>query len=240
MALNWGGGLGGAAQGAAVGSSFGPWGTAIGAGVGGLTGLFNDPYGDAGGEEKKGWDQSQGYQRPYWQHGEDQYNDLNQGRKDLMNPQELQNKWSSSYENSPYAKQMLEMNRQSGIDAASSMGLGGSSAALSNIQAGAGNIVQKDRQQYMDDLMKKYMTGIGLGKDIYGIGANTGANLGQGAMIHGENQAQIAYGRGAAPGEQIGQAADFYTKNHPVTPTAGGGGHGYFGTAFSSHLPQFA
>lgn len=36
------GGLGGAASGAAIGSMFGPWGTAIGAGVGGLAGLFSD------------------------------------------------------------------------------------------------------------------------------------------------------------------------------------------------------
>ncbi len=240
MALNWGGGLGGAATGASIGSAIPGIGTAIGAGVGGLIGLFNNPYGDAEKQAKQGWGQAQDYQRPYWQHGMDQYDPLNQARTNLMDPEKLQSQWASGYENSPYAKQMLDMNRQSGIDAASSMGLGGSSAALANIQAGAGNIVQKDRQQYMDDLMKKYMAGIGLGQNIYGVGANTGANLGQGAMTQGQNMAQLAYGRAAAPGEQIGQAADFYTKNHPATTASGGGGHDYYGTAFSSHLPQFA
>ena len=174
---NWRGGLGGAASGAAAGSTFGPWGTAIGAGIGGAAGLFNDPYGDASHQENKGWNDARHYQEPYWQHGNDQYDSLNQGRQDLMNPQALQDKWSSSYENSPYAKRMLAMNNQSGQEAASAMGLSGSSAATSNIQQGAGDIVSRDRQQYMDDLMKKYMAGIGIGQDLYGKGSQAGANL---------------------------------------------------------------
>jgi hypothetical protein len=40
MSFNFGGLLGGLGQGAAAGSTFGPWGTAIGAIGGGLTGLF--------------------------------------------------------------------------------------------------------------------------------------------------------------------------------------------------------
>lgn len=41
MAIDWGGGLSGAGTGAAIGASFGnPWTTAIGAGLGGLGGLF--------------------------------------------------------------------------------------------------------------------------------------------------------------------------------------------------------
>lgn len=40
MAINWGGAGGGALNGAALGSSFGPVGTAIGAGAGGLLGAF--------------------------------------------------------------------------------------------------------------------------------------------------------------------------------------------------------
>lgn len=47
MALNLGGGASGAVSGAAAGSSFGPWGTAIGAGIGGVAGLFG------GGKKKK-------------------------------------------------------------------------------------------------------------------------------------------------------------------------------------------
>ncbi len=194
---NWRGGLGGAASGAATGASVGGWpGAAVGGLVGGAAGLFNDPYGDASHAENKGWNDAKHYQEPYWQHGNDQYDDLNQGRKDLMDPQTLQNKWSTSYETSPYAQRMLQMNNQQGQEAAASMGLGGSSAGVANIQQGAGDIMQKDRQQYMDDMMKKYMAGIGLGENLYGHGAQAGANLGGQAMTHGENQAGAAYGRG--------------------------------------------
>ncbi len=49
---SWGGALGGAASGAELGSVFGPWGTAIGAGVGGLAGLFG--LGGGGGTAKVG------------------------------------------------------------------------------------------------------------------------------------------------------------------------------------------
>lgn len=165
---------------------------------------FFDPgeaWDKAGKAEQEGYDRSRGYQEPYWQHGNDQYDRLNQAGGKLMDPTVLQDEWSKHYETSPYAQQLLKQNQASGLDAASSMGLNGSSTALSNIQQGAGNIVSRDRQQYMDDLMKKYMAGIGLGENLYGVGAQAGQNLGQQSMTHGENQAGLQYGRYAAPGK---------------------------------------
>jgi hypothetical protein len=193
--MNWGNLAGNVGGGAAAGSAFGPWGTAAGAGLGLMQSFMGDPSETAENEENKGWDQAQKYQHPYWQGGVDQYGRLNQATGDLMDPQALQDKWSKGYQQSDYAKQLLGQNKTSGLDAASSMGLMGSSAALGNIQQGAGNIVAKDRQQYMDDMMKKYMAGIGLGKDMYGIGATAGANLGGQAMTHGENRANLGYNR---------------------------------------------
>lgn len=206
--MNWGRLLGGAGSGAMAGGSIGgPWGAAIGGGLGLINGFLNNPEDAAEKATKRGWQESQNYQKPFWQQGMDQYGDLNQARKNLMNPAELQNQWSQSYETSPYAKRMLEMNSQQGQEAASSMGLGGSSGAIANIQQGAGDIMQKDRQQYMNDLMQKYMQGIGLGKNMYGVGAQAGANLGKEAYGHGENMANIGYAREAAPGEMLGQGA---------------------------------
>jgi hypothetical protein len=123
--------------------------------------------------EQEGYEKSQGYQQPYWQQGLDQYGRLNTATDKLMDPAALQNEWSKNYETSPYAQQLLKQNQASGLDTASAMGLNGSSAALGNIQQGAGNIVSQDRQQYMNDLMQKYMAGIGLGQNIYGIGAQS-------------------------------------------------------------------
>lgn len=214
--MDWGrmvGGSGsGAATGAAIGSIIPGIGTGIGAAVGGGLGFLNsifgkDPYEEAQKQSNQGWHQAQQYQQPYQQQGLDQYGRLNQATGTLMNPAELQNQWASGYETSPYAKQLLGMNQSQGLDAASQMGLLGSSAALANIQQGAGHIVAQDRQQYLDDLMKKYMTGIGLGKDIYATGASTAANLGQQAISNGENMAQLRAGQSIYPQQQIENAA---------------------------------
>lgn len=175
-------------------------------------------YKKAGKEAQKGYDQSQNlfnqaqaYQQPFMQQGLDQYGRLNNAAGQLMNPEQLQSQWSQGYEQSPYAKQLLAMNQGNGLDAASQMGLMGSSAALNNIQQGAGGIVAQDRSNYMNDLMNKYMQGIGLGQNMYGIGAQTGSNMGnqamaQGgnAMTHGQNMAGLKYGEQAAPGQLFG------------------------------------
>ena len=49
------------------------------------------------------------------------------------------------------------------------------------------------------------MTGIGIGQNMYGIGANMGGQLGSQAQRHGEDQAGLKYGEFSAPGEQIGK-----------------------------------
>lgn len=206
--MDWGSAIGSAGSGAMAGGSIGgPWGAAIGGGVGLLNSFLNNPHKGAESGLNQGWKEAQKYQSPFWQHGMDQYDPLNQARQNLMDPSKLQGEWASSYETSPYAKRMLENNMQQGQEAASAMGLNGSSAATGNIQQGAGDIVSRDRQQYMDDMMKKYMAGIGLGQDIYGKGASAGQNLGNQAYGHGENMAQLNYDKAAAPGEALGQGA---------------------------------
>ncbi len=206
--MDWGSAVGGTASGAATGGAIGgPWGAAIGGGVGLLNSFLNNPHKSAQKGINQGWDEAQKYQRPFWQNGMDQYGRLNDATGKLLDPTKLQDEWSSNYETSPFAKRMLEMNNQSGQEAASAMGLSGSSAGVSNIQQGAGDIVSRDRQQYMNDLMQKYMAGIGLGQSMYGTGAAAGQNLGNQAYQHGENTANINYAKEAAPGEAMGQGA---------------------------------
>lgn len=162
-----------------------------------------EPWQQAQQQAQRGWGEAKGYEMPFMQQGEEQYGPLNQARQELMNPADLFNKWSSNYETSPYAKRELEQNQQAGLEAASSMGLMGSSGALSNIQQGAGDIMQKDRQKYLDDLMEKYMKGIGLGSSLYGTGANMGGLLGQQAQQQGVNMGQLKYGEARAPGQLL-------------------------------------
>lgn len=184
-----------------------------------------DAYRKAEQASQQGWQQAQDYQKPYWQGGLDQYGRLNQATGDLLDPASLQNKWAQSYETSPWAQRQLAGNLNQGQEAASSMGLSGSSAAINNIQTGAGNIQAQDRQAYMNDLMQKYMAGIGLGSSLYGTGAQAGANLGGQAMQQGENMAGLEFNRQRAPGQLLGQvggaALNYWAGGLPGLATGG-------------------
>lgn len=166
-----------------------------------------DAYGEAEKASNEGYDKGQAQQEPFRQGGVDQYGRLNDATGKLLDPAALQDEWSKNYKTSDYAKQQLAGNINQGQEAASAMGLNGSSAAISNIQQGAGNIQNKDRQQYMDDLMEKYRTGIGLGKGLYDTGAQTAANMGKQSQEHGNDVAGLRYGASAAPGKLFGQFA---------------------------------
>lgn len=162
------------------------------------------PYRDAAKEAAKGYNTATGYLNPYYQGGLDQYGRLNTATGQLLNPAELENQWIQSYETSPYAKQALAQNQTAGMDVASFMGLMGSSAALQNIQQGAGQIQQQDREKYLNDLMNKYLAGIGLGHSLYGTGAQAGGALSNLAFKEGENIAGLKYGEEAAPSKMFG------------------------------------
>ena len=160
-------------------------------------------YKGAGQTEQQGYDQAQGIRQPYMDFGQGAGNDLQSMLQKLMNPGGLQDEWSKGYEESPYAQQLTKENTAQGMDQASEMGLGGSSAALSNVQKGAGDIMQKDRQNYMNDLMQKYLAGIGIGTNMFDTGANTANNAATGAQQHGEWQAQNQFNQNNAGSNQL-------------------------------------
>lgn len=166
-----------------------------------------DAYKKAENESALGWNRAKGYEEPLYNQGQAAYPGLSDAMRKLLNPAELQNEWANNYETSPYAKNQLAANLNQGQEAASAMGLGGSSAAIGNIQQGAGNIQASDRKQFMDDLMQKYMTGIGLGQNLYGVGAQAGSNLANQSIEQGNNQAGLEFNRQRAPGQLFGQLA---------------------------------
>lgn len=164
-------------------------------------------YDDASKEYEKSWREAQGYGQPYNQHGMDEYGRLSGATGKLLDPAALQAEWMKSYETSPYAQDELKRSKDVGLDAASSMGLGASSAGLENIQRTGSHIVNADRQQYLNDLMNKYTLGTGLSQNIYGTGANTAQWLGQGAMRQGDRMGEARYGAATAPGALFGNIA---------------------------------
>jgi len=149
------------------------------------------------------WQEALGFQKPYMEAGNRQLPILTGAQSELMDPTKMLGKWMESYETSPYAMRSMDNAKASGMDAASSMGLNGSNAAISNIQNSSSDIMNKDRQGFLDDLMNKYMKGVGIGQNIYNTGASTASNLGSQAMQMGENMAGGAFGKQNAPGQQF-------------------------------------
>ena len=179
---------------------------------GGMIDSFMHPekgYQAAGEQFQKYYKDAQGNLQPYNQNGQNQIGRLNNQAEALNNPGQLQNQWSQGYETSPQAKQLMDQAQSNGLDAASSMGLMGSSGALNNIQKQSTNIMQGDRQNYMNDLMQKYMASIGIGTNMYGTGANAAGAMSTNAMKQGENMGAAAYGEQNAPGDTFGKGLAF-------------------------------
>jgi hypothetical protein len=148
----------------------------------------------------KYYNQAQGYYEPYRQHGEEAYGHLNTALQSLLNPTELYDQWINNYETSDAAKLNQQRAQEQGLNAASSMGLLGSTSALQAIQAGTNQIGADDQLNYIKHLMNLYLPGAQVAQSIYGTGAQAGNALGQNASQMGQNSAQLAFGRQAAPG----------------------------------------
>lgn len=182
---------------------------------------------DAAQQAEQGYyNQAQGMRQPFIDTGMKGGQSLQDMLSKLMNPGQLQDEWSQGYETSPYAKQLQQQAQTGGLDAASAMGLGGSSAALSNIQKGSADIMQKDRQQYMDDMMKKYLSAMGIGESLYGTGANMASQGAQGAQQMGQDAAQMEFGKKQAGSNTL-------MKLMSMIAGMSGGGIGSLGNLFN-------
>jgi hypothetical protein len=162
------------------------------------------PYDAAQQQTEQYYNQAQGYQQPYNQAGQGQIGNLQTYIDSLMNPAGLRDEWEKNYQTSEAAKNAQGAATEQGMNAASSMGLMGSSPAIQAIQAGTSQIGAEDKQRYLDDLMQKYMGGAGIAQGMFNTGANTAGQMGQNAMTQGQNSAQTAFGRQGAGGSLFG------------------------------------
>jgi len=151
----------------------------------------------------KYYNEAQGQLQPYNTFGQNQQGTLQEFIDKLKNPAALEDEWIKNYQTSEAAKNTQNMAQNQGLDAASSMGLMGSTPALQAIQAGTANIGAQDRQNYLNDLMEKYKTGVGLTQNVYGVGANAAGGQSTNSMNMGENSAGMSYGRENAGGNRL-------------------------------------
>lgn len=170
-----------------------------------LSSFLNPGKGYEKGQEQlnKFYNQAQSFQQPYNQNAQNQYGNLNEYIMALMDPEALQNKWADGYTESESAKNAERMAQEHGLDVASSMGLMGSNTALQATQAGATQIGLNDRQNYLDNLMQKYLAGANLAQGIYGQGSSAAGQMGQNAMNMGNSSAEMAYGKQNAGGNML-------------------------------------
>lgn len=153
----------------------------------------------------KYYQEGQGYLNPYNENGKEAYGSYSGAMQKLLNPGALEDEWSKGYTESDLAKQNEATASQSGLNAAQAMGLGGSTPALQVLQSGTAGIVAQDRQKFLDDLMQKYMAGIGIGQNIYNTGANTAEQMAQNAGNMGQNSAQMQFNKTNAQGDLFGK-----------------------------------
>lgn len=161
-------------------------------------------YKKAGEQSENYYNQAQNYLQPYANQGQEAGSALSGAMNNLLNPDQLYNQWAQGYEISPYAQQLQGQAQQHGLNAASSMGLMGSTPALQAIQAGTSQIGNADRDNYMKSLMDMYYHGAGIGQNMFGTGAGAAGTMGQNAMGQGNTMAEMAYGRQAAGGNMLG------------------------------------
>jgi len=153
----------------------------------------------------KYYNQGQGYLQPYNQFGQDAHGNLSEAMKRLLDPASLQAEWTNGYAESPSAKNAEAMAREHGLDAASGLGLMGSNTALNAIKGGTTQIGLDDRQNYLDNLMQKYLAGTGIAGNIFNTGAGAAGTMSNNAMNMGGNSAQMIFGKQNAPGDLFGK-----------------------------------
>lgn len=148
--------------------------------------------------------QAQSNLQPYQDIGMEQYSNLKDLIQNLMNPSQLNDQWRSNYRESGALKDAEERAKMHGLEVANSMGLGGSNTALNAIQSGVTQLGNEAEQNYLDDMMKKYLSGAQLAQDIFGRGENAATNISNNALNTGANMAQLKVGEKNAPSNLFG------------------------------------
>lgn len=176
-------------------------------GIGRMMKSFLNPgkgYEKAGQQMEKYYNQGQGYLQPYNQRGQEVYPQLTGAMNKLLNPAQLYDEFLNNYHMSDAAKFGQERARQNAMNAASSMGLMGSSPALQSVQAGMDEAAAKDEQLFIERMIQQYVQGAGLAQNIYGVGGNTAGAMSNNAINQGNNAAEMTFGRYNAPGQLFG------------------------------------
>lgn len=180
------------------------------------------PYRKAREDIIRGYNIGKGAYKPYMDYGKQAGGTLADMMARLSNPQQFEEEIMGGYQQSPLAQQRLARNLDEGQTIAQAMGLGGSGAALRDIQQGASNILNQDEQDYRNRMMQDYMAALGIGQSLYGTGAQSAANFsGMANQAYGR-ASDAMYGAQAAPGMLAGSIGNMLM-SLATAPVSGGG-----------------
>jgi hypothetical protein len=185
MAYNFGRGMGGALQGAGQGAALGPWGAAAG-GVLGLLGGFGD---DAGEEANKYLKRIPGTMSPYYQPYINQGNNAvnqwgnentkllgnydavhNQFNQLMNDPNAIISRIGAGYQKSPGFDWQMKQGQSAINNANASGGMLGTNEHQQQAGQLANNLTNQDYQQYLQQGLGLFNTGLQGNANLYGAG----------------------------------------------------------------------
>lgn len=170
-----------------------------------ISNLFNSGAGYKAAQNQLNnyYDQGKSALNPYINAGSNAINPLTDAASALLDPGKLRQSWLDQYKLSPEAKQNQQDATNYGLESASSMGLMGSSPALQAIQGENARIGMQDQNNYLSDLMNKYMQGVGIDQNLYSGGEQAAGQLANLSQNMGTNSANMAYGQTAGPNSML-------------------------------------
>jgi hypothetical protein len=172
-----------------------------------LGGIFSNPskaYENAGNEYEKYYNQSQGYQEPYYNAGKEAIGGYQDWLHGMENPSEFINKQMGSYNESPYAHYLQQNALRSAQNLGSSNGLSGSTPMMQFMQQNANNIASGDINDWLQNVLginSQYGAGL---NNLMGYGQNASNTMSQNAMNQGQRMGDVAYNQQAAKDQRMG------------------------------------
>src|SRR6267142_2643773 len=193
----------------------GNYGGDIGGGLAGiLGGLFGDsgaPYGDAMKQFRRYFDQSKGFQNPFYQAGQQGMGNYQNWLQGMQDPSKFMNNLMGQYQQSAGNKFLQDQAMRAGTNAASMGGLPngaggagiGSTPFVQQQQQNATNIAQQGMNDWLQNVLGiNSQYGAGQNQLMQG-GQHAGDIMSQLAQMMGNNMGAGAYGRRAGQNQDL-------------------------------------
>lgn len=208
MAFDWGNALRGGGSGAAIGSTFGPWGTAIGAGVGALSGLFGGRQQQHEQNQTNQYlnqipDELKQYMMPYVSAGQGALGRVGSEYGNLLSdPNAIINRIGAGYHESPGYQWRLGQGENAINNAAAAGGMAGTAQHQQEAGQLAENLANQDYWDFVDKGLGLYGTGLQGEQGLAAQGATTAGDLSTSLANLLQGRAGLSYQRGLNQNQQ--------------------------------------